>query len=181
MVEFAIEKVKFQYEIYDNSQKLELHSKKVRLRYNPKDLERIFLYELETDVTICECRQKLTTAQTAVEMTETDKENILKHSSKNKSFVQSIKDKLNESMEKGMNVIGANAGDFEPIDPVVLRKENQNDKEDCELMEFFNINEGMKTEDYKPIMSNDMGRVDTLNMKSKKGDRFKFESKELSE
>ena len=135
MVKFKINYDYQNFEIYEHDLKLRLQGQKVRVRYNPENLEEIFLFEYETDEFLTRCKPSITVHLGAVHQTEEDIKKMQKHAAKKKSYISYIDREIEAINQKGLAYIGKESYDI--ISPVEIGKEKLNTKESMDLMAYY--------------------------------------------
>ncbi len=152
MVKVIVQKQDFTFEIYDNALKNNLNGKKVRCRYDENDMSVIHLFDVETDMFLCECKANYKAHQAQANQTEADKKAILVYDAKKKSH-RLHNHRLTEEIQKA----GALETDNNEIfieQPYSVYKNEANSSEFNELNKLIAIQSNIdfsKVREYKPI------------------------------
>ncbi|MDB0601606.1 DDE-type integrase/transposase/recombinase [Tenacibaculum maritimum] len=148
MVKITIQKIEYFYDLPTNELKLQLHKKKVTVRYDEKDLSTVMLFDNDTDTPICECKQIQKVVGSSVERTEKDEHLTVVRAAKQKSFKKYLKDKKQVIIDKGLEQVGK---DSLPIPhPASLEKHQIQAFESENLYQMFAQEKGLNTDTYKP-------------------------------
>ena len=153
MVKITVRKQEYSFEIYEHKYKMELLNKKVTVRYDEHDLDRVMLFD-EFDVAICECRKSIAVHTGSIDRTETDILNTIKVSAKNKSYEQYIENYKQDIVDSGLTSV--NTEYFEIAHPLSLAKNQINSEESKHFLEMYNQKERISPDQeepnkYKPI------------------------------
>jgi len=137
MVKIVVDKVEHFYEVKDHKISTELQGKRVFVRYDENDLQRIMLFDIEHEQVIGECKKSLKIATAEVDRTPEDLENMYKVTSKNKSKLKYIKDQKAEILEPVFKKVGKESIDL--IHPRGLSKNKLTEFEDLEQQERLRL------------------------------------------
>ena len=153
MVKITVRKQEYSFEIYDHKYKMELRDKKVTVRYDEHDLDRVMLFD-EFDVAICECRKSIAVNIASIDRTDTDILNTIKVSAKNKSYENYIENYKQDIVDSGLK--SAKHDYLEIVHPLSLEKNQINSEESKRFLEMYNQKERISPDQeepnkYKPI------------------------------
>lgn len=153
MVKITVRKQDYSFEIYEHKYKMELRDKKVTVRYDEHDLDRVMLFD-EFDVAICECKKSIAVNIGSIDRTDTDILNTIKVSAKNKSYENYIENHKQDILESGLKVIKQDY--FEVVHPLSLEKNQINSEESKHFLELYTQQERISPDQvepkkYKPI------------------------------
>lgn len=155
MILLTYRKVEYHFEIYDYDLKLKYQGKKLTVRYEESDLSSIHLFEPETNDYICECRAIYKPSVDQVSQTEKDKKAIIASTAKAKSYDKHIDKRIDESLQKAMDVVGKKLEDWQPTDPLSLDKFNVNSLETQQMKEYYRQDDNTDmslAKDYEPVV-----------------------------
>ncbi|PDS23801.1 DDE-type integrase/transposase/recombinase [Flavobacterium branchiophilum] len=164
MVIFKVNKVEYTYEIYDNQTKLELNGKEVYVRYNIDDMDTVMLFDSE-DKVICECKKSLVVNSATVDRTDEDIKNTYAHVAKNKSLKNYIKDQKTEIHKKGLDYAGLD--EMPTIIPLQLEKNQINEQESFNDLEYYRLEQGIKKEEEYKVPTEPAGYITKDGFKKK--------------
>jgi hypothetical protein len=143
MIKITIQKLDYFFEIYENNLKMKLQNKKVIIRYDENDLDRIMLFD-EFDNAICECKKTIKVNIASVDRTQDDIENTYKAVAKKKSYVNHISNQHQNYVDKGLSIVGKDS--LELVHPLSLDKNQINDKESEDFINDFLDRKGISSD-----------------------------------
>jgi len=136
IVKFEVNKVHYHYRIKNYDNRLALHGKKVRVRYD-SDLSSIMIFDLQTDELIEEIKQLTKANLGLADHTEND-EQLIKESHGTKVGFRNYREKMRkEKMKKGMEAVGEPLENFHPLDTITVVKDKHNSEESRQFKELF--------------------------------------------
>jgi transposase InsO family protein len=153
MVKITVRKVEHSYEIYNHDLKMYLQNKKVLVRYDENELDRVILFD-EFDKVICEVQKSVRVSVSKIDETEQTKDNTYKVVAKNKSYSNHIDKYRNEIISKGLESVGKET--LELVHPLSLAKNQINSIESKQLLELYRYQNEIPKDvsepiEYKPI------------------------------
>jgi transposase InsO family protein len=149
MVKITVRKQEYSFEIYEHKYKMELRDKKVTVRYDEHDLDRVMLFD-EFDVAICECRKSIAVNIASIDRTDTDILNTIKVSAKNKSYENYIENYKQDIVDSGLK--SAKQDYLEIVHPLSLEKNQINSEESKHFLEMYTQKERISPKDEeKPV------------------------------
>lgn len=154
MVKMTVQKHDFTFEIYDNDLKNKLNGTTVKCRYDEADMSAVYLFDLENNTLLCECKANYKPHQAQANQTETDKESILAYDAKKKSHRLHNHKKTQEILKAGAEE--TENKELNTVSPYSLFKNEANESEFNELNQLLAMQSGIdfkQVSEYKPIES----------------------------
>lgn len=137
-IAIEINKTKFEFEPYDNVERLKMTGKTVRVHYDETDMRSVFVFDLDSDLFIGEWKLCTRINQAIANQTDRDKELIIKGNSHNKAIETVVKKQASKMRDE---IVAKHGKLIEPIDPFSYRKELINASEDSELKAMYELAE----------------------------------------
>lgn len=156
MVKITVRKVEHSYEIYNHDLKMYLQNKKVTVRYDENDLDRVILFD-EFDKVICEVKKSVRVSVAKIDETEQTKDNTYKVVAKNKSYSKHIDKYRNEIISKGLESVGKEA--LELVHPLSLAKNQINSTESKQLLELYRYQNEIPIDVSEPVEYKSIGII----------------------
>lgn len=172
---------KYTYLIYDYDDRLKYGNVQVRVRYDEKELDSIYLYDVVTDDFICECKREKVVPVAKCEQSKDDEKEIIKRQAREKGFKNYIAKKRKQVMEDGLKSVGETLEGFEIVDPLNLQKGIQNKIESDQMRNYILDRESISKKDldqYKrtPLKSDFLKDKEKAKKKALKAKKQRYNS-----
>ncbi|WP_134345691.1 DDE-type integrase/transposase/recombinase, partial [Flavobacterium psychrophilum] len=146
MVKITVNKVMHQYEIKIHKIKMQLQGVQVYVRYDANDLDRVMLFDIESENVICECKKQL---PIYIE-SDKPKDNLFKHTAKVKSYDDHLNKEWDNIKDKGLDKVGKDQiEEYRPFDLSKNQIQNQENKNLAEMHKRVNF--GLTEDIHKPV------------------------------